>query len=130
MHTDKGSLRGQPPARALNLSDQELETAGDLLTEFLRSFERSLDNRRVMPVLDRNQLSELFAAPFPDVGIGVESLFRDIQEKVLPNCTTVAHRRFLAYVLGPPNGIAHMPRRWRPHSIRTAISGNCRRSRA
>ena len=90
----------------MNLSDQELETAGDLLTEFLRSFERSLDNRRVTLVLDRNQLSKLFAAPFPDVGIGVESLFRDIQEKVLPNCTTVAHRRFLAYVLGPPNGIA------------------------
>src|ERR1022692_3594750 len=35
-----------------------------------------------MPVFDRNQLSELFAAPFPDVGIGVESLFRDVQEKV------------------------------------------------
>ena len=88
------------PERTLSLSDHELATAGNLLTEFLRSFERSLDDRRVMPVFDRNQLSELFAMPFPDVGIGIELLFRDIQEKVLPNCTTVAHRRFLA-LLGP-----------------------------
>src|SRR5260370_3206337 len=113
-------LKGRPPDRALSLSDHELTTAGNLLTEFLRSFERSLDDRRVMPLLDRNQLSELFATPFPEVGIGVELLFRDIEEKVLPNCTTVAHRRFLAYVLGPPNGIS-------PYAaaVAAALNQNC-----
>jgi aromatic-L-amino-acid decarboxylase len=70
--------------------------------------------------LDRNQLSDLFATPFPDVGIGVELLFRDIQEKVVPNCTTVAHRRFLAYVLGPPNGIAPYA-----EAIAAALNQNC-----
>ena len=68
--------------------------------------ETPLDSRRVMPVLDHDRLSELLATPFPEVGIGVESLFRDILANVLPYCTTDAHRRFLAYVLGPPNGIA------------------------
>jgi aromatic-L-amino-acid decarboxylase len=106
--------------RALSLSDRELATAGSLLTEFLRAFEESLDARRVMPVLDRNQLSQLFEAPFPEVGIGVESLFRDIHEKVLPNCATVAHRRFLAYVLGPPNGIAPYA-----EAVAAALNQNC-----
>ena len=106
--------------RPLNLSDRELATAGKLLTEFLRSFERSLDDRHVMPLLDRSQLTELFATPFPEAGIGVESLFRDIQEKVLPNCTTVAHRRFLAYVLGPPNGIAPFA-----EAVAAALNQNC-----
>jgi len=106
--------------RPLSLSDRELATAGSLLTEFLRSFEASLDDRRVMPVLDRNQLSELFTTEFPETGIGVESLFRDIQEKVLPNCTTVAHRRFLAYVLGPPNGIAPYA-----EAVAAALNQNC-----
>src|SRR6516164_9155792 len=73
-----------------------------------------------MPVLDRDQLSELFATLFPEMGVGVESLFRDIQEKVLPNCTTVAHRRFLAYVLGPPNGIASFA-----EAIAAALNQNC-----
>jgi aromatic-L-amino-acid decarboxylase len=108
------------PARELNLTDDELARAGDLLTEFLRSFEASLDDRRVMPSLDRNQLSELLAAPFPEHGGGVEALFRDIQEKILPNCTTVAHRRFLAYVLGPPNGIAPFA-----EAIAAALNQNC-----
>src|SRR5712692_3606632 len=85
------SLKHRPAERALNLSDRELAMAGSLLTEFLRSFERSLDERRVMPALDRKQLSDLFAKPFPELGSGVESLFRDINEKVLPNCTTIAH---------------------------------------
>jgi len=71
-------------------------------------------------VLDRNQLSELLAAPFPEEGIGVESLFRDIQEKVLPNCTATAHRRFLAYVLGTPNGIAPFA-----EAVAAALNQNC-----
>lgn len=43
---------------------RELAAAGNLLTEFLRAFERSLDNRRLMPALDRHRLSELFAGNF------------------------------------------------------------------
>jgi glutamate/tyrosine decarboxylase-like PLP-dependent enzyme len=120
MQPEEERSKSRPPERPLTLSDHELATAGNLLTEFLRSFERSLDRRRVMPVLNRKQLSELFATPFPDVGLGVESLFRDIQEKVLPNCTTVAHRRFLAYVLGPPNGIAPYA-----EAVAAALNQNC-----
>src|SRR5438067_13595386 len=93
--------KGRPPERALSLSDHELATAGNLLTDFLRSFESSLDDCRVIRILDRNQRSELFATPFPEPGLGLEPLFRDVDEKILPNSTTVAHRRFPAYVLRP-----------------------------
>ena len=88
--------KGPRPEPALSLSDHDLATAGKLLTKFLRSFERALDSRRVMPSLDREQLSELLAAPFPERGIGVEPLFRDIEAKIIPNGTTIAHPRFLA----------------------------------
>ena len=56
--TNEERSRSRSPERALSLSDPELAT-GNLLTEFPRSFERSLDGRRVMPVFDRDQLSEL-----------------------------------------------------------------------
>src|SRR6266568_8656564 len=104
----------------MSLSDRELEIAGNLLTGFLRSFERGLNERRVMPALDHDQLSDLLARPFPELGIGVESLFQDINGKVLPNCATVAHPRFLAYVLGPPNGIAPFA-----EAIAAALNQNC-----
>ena len=110
----------RPEVRPLNLTDPELAMAGDLLAEFLRSFERSLDQRRVMPALDRAQLSDLFNQPFPEQGIGIEQLFREINEKILPNSTTIAHPRFLAYVLGPPNGIAPYA-----EAIAAALNQNC-----
>jgi aromatic-L-amino-acid decarboxylase len=108
------------PTRRLNLNDREIEQAGALLTEFLRRYEQSIPSRSVVPTLDRPVLEEFFSQPFPENGIGVELLFRLITEKVLPNSTTVAHPRFLAYVLPPPNGIAPFA-----EGIAAALNQNC-----
>jgi aromatic-L-amino-acid/L-tryptophan decarboxylase len=107
-------------ARPLSLTDSELAVAGNLLSEFLRSYERSLPGRRVMPELDRGQLSGLLDRPFPEFGIGLERLFEEINGIVLPNSTAVAHPRFLAYVLGPPNGIAPYA-----EAIAATLNQNC-----
>ena len=107
-------------ARPLSLTDSELAVAGNLLSEFLRSYESSLPGRRVMPELDRAQLAGLFDRPFPELGIGVERLFEEINGIVLPNSTAVAHPRFLAYVLGPPNGIAPYA-----EAVAAALNQNC-----
>jgi aromatic-L-amino-acid decarboxylase len=74
----------------------------------------------VVPPLDRPALEELFNQPFPEDGIGVDRLFRLITDKVAPNSTTVAHPRFLAYVLPPPNGIAPFA-----ESIAATLNQNC-----
>ena len=68
---DRATSGDSSPDQSLNLSEHELVTAGELLAKFLCSFERSLGQRPVMPTLDRDQLSELFATPFSDQGIGV-----------------------------------------------------------
>src|SRR5712691_11687793 len=65
-------------------------------------------------------VSELLTEPFPETGLGVGSLFQQIEAKVLPNSTIVAHPRFLAYVLGPPNGIAPFA-----EAIAAALNQNC-----
>ncbi|MEU3985354.1 pyridoxal-dependent decarboxylase [Streptomyces sp. NPDC026672] len=106
------------PILALNEADRE--TAGRLLTTFFDDYERSLPERPLVPDVDRDVLAGLLAAPFPDKGIGVEGLFREIDQKILPNSTTVAHPRFLAYVLGPPNGIAPYA-----EAIAATINQNC-----
>ncbi|MGW4201300.1 pyridoxal phosphate-dependent decarboxylase family protein [Streptomyces sp. NPDC004726] len=79
--------------------------ANALLARFLGDYEDSLRERPIVPDVDRTVLARLLSEPFPDRGVGVEELFADFNERVLPNSTTVAHPRFLAYVQGPPNGI-------------------------
>jgi aromatic-L-amino-acid decarboxylase len=119
MQRRKGG-EGEFSAAELNLSDVDLARAGELLTDLLRGYEKSLGTRPVMPRLDRHQLSELLTEPFPEAGLGVGSLFQQIEAKVLPNSTIVAHPRFLAYVLGPPNGIAPFA-----EAIAAALNQNC-----
>lgn len=93
-----------PPS--LNLNDRDIEHAGELLVQFLRGYERAVPAPRIVPALDRKVLTDLLAQPFPRQGIGIDALFREIGEKIVPNSTAIAHPRFLAYVLGPSNGIA------------------------
>jgi aromatic-L-amino-acid/L-tryptophan decarboxylase len=106
--------------RPLNLSDAEIARAGELLTEFLRGYERAIPAPRIVPDLDRAVLADLLAQPFPRNGIGLDALFREIGEKIVPNSTAIAHPRFLAYVLGPSNGIAPFA-----EAVAAALNQNC-----
>ena len=105
---------------SLNLSDRDIERAGTLLTGFLRAFEQSIPAQAVLPRLDRAALSEILLQPFPEQGIGIEQLFREITERIVPNSTMISHPRFLAYVLGPPNGIAPFA-----EAIAATLNQNC-----
>jgi aromatic-L-amino-acid/L-tryptophan decarboxylase len=109
-----------PSRRALSFDDAELARAGALLADLLRRFEASLQQRPVMPKMDREQLSELLSEPFPKTGTDVASLFSDIEARLLPNCTTTPHPRFLAYVLGAPNGFAPFA-----EAVAAVINQNC-----
>jgi len=104
----------------LNLSDSEIARGGELLTAFLRELEQSPATRPVFPKLDRPALSKLLEQPFPEDGIGIDRLFQEIASEVVPNSTAIAHPRFLAYVLPPPNGIAPFA-----EAIAAALNQNC-----
>ncbi|ONI81274.1 hypothetical protein ALI144C_22380 [Actinosynnema sp. ALI-1.44] len=105
---------------SLTLTDPERADAGRELVALLDSYERSIPARPIVPALDRDVLLGLREDPFPEQGVGVARLLRDIRDKVLPNSTTIAHPRNLAYVLGPPNGIAPYV-----EAIAAAINQNC-----
>src|SRR5207245_4192532 len=78
MQQRKGGGEGEFSAAALNLSDVDLARAGELLTDLLRRFEKSLGTRPVMPRLDRYQLSELLTEPLPETVLVVASFFQPI----------------------------------------------------
>jgi len=109
-----------PDVPVLSLTEDEREEAGRLLTAFFDDYERSIPQRPVFPAVDREVLSRLLTAPFPDKGIGVDGLFRAVSEKILPNTTTLSHPRFLAFVAGPGNGIAPYA-----DAIATTVNQNC-----
>jgi aromatic-L-amino-acid decarboxylase len=109
-----------PDAPGLSLNDDEREAAGRLLTAFFDDYERSIPHRPIFPAIDRETLSGLLTRPFPDKGIGVEGLFRAINQMILPNTTTLSHPRFLAFVGGPGNGIAPYA-----DAIAATINQNC-----
>jgi aromatic-L-amino-acid decarboxylase len=75
---------------------------------------------RIVPDVDRARLAGLPAQPLPRAGIGIDALFREIGEKVVPNSTAIAHPRFLAYVLGPSNGLAPFA-----EAIAATLNQNC-----
>jgi aromatic-L-amino-acid/L-tryptophan decarboxylase len=106
--------------RTLALDDRERAAAGRLLADFLDGYERAIPAPRIVPDVDRDALSALLGTPFPEQGIGVERLFAEIADTVVPNSTAIAHPRFLAYVQGPPNGIAPYA-----EAIAAALNQNC-----
>jgi aromatic-L-amino-acid decarboxylase len=108
------------PERPLNLSQDEIARAGALLTQFLQNFEAAIPARKVLPDLDRASLTDMLDTPFPQHGIGIDGLFDEIATRIMPNATAIAHPRFLAYVQGPPNGIAPVA-----EAIAAAINQNC-----
>lgn len=104
----------------LTLDGEELDRANTLLAAFLSDHAASVRERPLLPELDRPGLQALLDRGFPAHGVGVEGLFAELRETVLPNSTAVDHPRFLAYVLGGPHGIG-------PHAeaIAAALNQNC-----
>ena len=113
----------QPNLLAVNellLTDDERDRAGARLLALLDGYERGLPKADILPAPDRDALASLLATPMPERGIGVDALFDSWEDTILPNSTAVAHPRFLAYVLGPPHGIAPYA-----EALAAAINQNC-----
>jgi glutamate/tyrosine decarboxylase-like PLP-dependent enzyme len=101
----------------LSLTAAERRTASQRLTAFFDVYEEALTSTPILPKLERSALESLSV---PDAGVGVEGFFHFVSEVLLPNSTTIAHPRFLAYVLGPPTGIGPYA-----EAIAATINQNC-----
>lgn len=107
-----------PSNPVLALTPADRSRAGELLLKLLDDYERDLPTAPLVPDLDTHALAELLS--IPREGIGVDGVFAEIRDKIIANSTAVAHPRFLAYVLGPPNGIAPYA-----EAIAATINQNC-----
>jgi aromatic-L-amino-acid decarboxylase len=104
----------------LALTPEDRSRAGELLLTLLDDYERDLPAAPLVPEFDAKTLTDLLSAPISREGIGVDGVFAAIRDKIIANSTAVASPRFLAYVLGPPNGIAPYA-----EAIAATINQNC-----
>ncbi|MEV6610751.1 pyridoxal-dependent decarboxylase [Kutzneria sp. NPDC051319] len=104
----------------LALTPEDRARAGELLLTLLDDYERGLPTAPLVPEFDEEALTDLLSAPISREGIGVEGVFAEIKNKIIPNSTALASPRFLAYVSGPPNGIAPYA-----EAIAAALNQNC-----
>jgi glutamate/tyrosine decarboxylase-like PLP-dependent enzyme len=80
--------------------------AGRLLGDLLADYEADLSDQTLLPPVSRDAMQAILTEPFPEEGRTLEELFQEFREVVVPNSTSVAHPRFLPYVLPSPNGIS------------------------
>jgi aromatic-L-amino-acid decarboxylase len=104
----------------LALTPEDRARAGELLLTLLDDYERGLPTAPLVPEFDAEALTDLLSAPISRTGIGVEGVFAEIRDKIIANSTALASPRFLAYVSGPPNGIAPYA-----EAIAATINQNC-----
>jgi aromatic-L-amino-acid decarboxylase len=112
---DHGSEGGE-----LLLDSQEIFEAARRLGEFLSDYQGGLDEQRVFPKLDRHVIREILDEPWPEQGRPLADLFAEAEQRLVPNSTHIAHPRFLAYVIGSPNGLAPFA-----EAVTTALNQNC-----
>ena len=61
-----------------------------------------LDDRRVTPVVDRENLRTRFRGSIQDTGIGIEAMLAEIERDVLPNAMTTPHPCYVGLVNSSP----------------------------
>ena len=98
----------------------EHETASRLTMRFLTNYLETVADRPVYPMIDRDALQAILAAPVPTGRSSLEELFRELDAVVVRNATHTAHPRFLPYVQPSPNGISPYA-----EAIAATLNQNC-----
>ena len=71
-----------------------IRAAGNLVTEWAAEFFGTLAERPITPDVTPAQMDALFAEALPRSGAGLDSAFREMREKVVPNSLNIPHPRY------------------------------------
>ncbi len=94
------------PMNELLLTPDQIRDAAARMAEILVGYESSLEERPVLPELDRTALRRILDEPWPEQGRPIATLFDEFEALIVPNSAHIAHPRYLAYVLASPHGLS------------------------
>jgi aromatic-L-amino-acid decarboxylase len=97
-----GSAGGRKPESPFELREQPLEEAARRAGELFVEIYRGLEQRRVSPAVERDQLREQFTGTLDDDGIGLVAALDEFRERVLPACMGTPHPLYLGLVNSSP----------------------------
>jgi aromatic-L-amino-acid decarboxylase len=79
------------------VSPEEFREHGKRLIDWIADYRAALESRPVMSTLEPGAVRAQFPAAPPEHGIGFESVFSDLEEKILPGLSLWQHPSFFGY---------------------------------
>src|SRR6266566_2651220 len=83
----------------------EFREVGHRVVDMLSEYLEHIEDKPVFPNVEPSALIQLFAEPLPRDSNSPERVLRELEEKLLPNCTNVGHPGYMGLITPSPNPI-------------------------
>src|SRR5258708_8568540 len=83
----------------------EFREVGHRVVDMLSEYFEHVEEKPVFPNVEPSTLTQLFAETLPRDSNSPERVLRELEEKLLPNCTNVGHPGYMGLITPSPNPI-------------------------
>lgn len=85
------------------MKGNEFRDTGHRVVDYLSDYLNQIEDRRVFPAVEPRTVNDLFAESLPQDESSAESVFQELQDKLLPYCTHVGHPGYMGLITPSPN---------------------------
>jgi aromatic-L-amino-acid/L-tryptophan decarboxylase len=84
---------------------REFQQIGHQVVDLLAEYFEHIEEKPVFPDVEPQFLMKLFDEPLPQAPSPAEKVLRELEEKLLPNCTHVGHPGYMGLITPSPNPV-------------------------
>ncbi len=87
------------------MDPQEFRDLGHHVVDLLGDYLAQIEGKRVFPDIEAREANQLFSQKLPDDPAPPEAVLRELEDKLLPNCTNVGHPGYMGLITPSPSPI-------------------------
>ena len=87
------------------MDSQEFRDLGHQVVDLLSDYLGNIEHKRVFPDIEPREVNQLFSESLPDDAAPPEAVLREVEDKLLPNCTNVGHPGYMGLITPSPNPV-------------------------